>query len=86
MNPDIGNGHRLAIGNSRMGRLPVRPGSANRYRWRAADVAAFTADLRRQAQPSNRQRPARQPAPAHDMPALHITGKVRVARRRKEAP
>jgi hypothetical protein len=48
MNPDIGNGHRPAIGNSRMGRLPFGPGSANRYRWRAAGVAAFTADLRGQ--------------------------------------
>jgi predicted DNA-binding transcriptional regulator AlpA len=63
---------------------PVRI-SPRCYRWWAAEVAAFTADLRRQAQPCNRQRPARQPAPAHDIPALHITGKVRVARRRKEA-
>jgi predicted DNA-binding transcriptional regulator AlpA len=53
------------------------------YRWWAAEVAAFTADLRRQAQPSNRQRAARGAAPAQDMPALHITGKVRMARRRK---
>jgi predicted DNA-binding transcriptional regulator AlpA len=64
---------------------PVRI-SPRCYRWWAAEVAAFTADLGRQARPGNRQRPARQPAPAHDMPTLHITGKVRVARRRKEAP
>ncbi len=86
MNRSTGSGPGPAAGQRRTGRLASRPGSANRYRWRAARVAAFTADLRRQAQPSNRQRPARQPAPAHDVPALHITGKVRVARRRKEAP
>ena len=63
---------------------PVRI-SPRCYRWWAADVAAFTADLRRQVRPGNRQRPARQAAPAQDMPALHITGKVRMARRRKEA-
>jgi predicted DNA-binding transcriptional regulator AlpA len=63
---------------------PVRI-SPRCYRWWAAEVTAFTADLRRQAQPGNRQRPARQPAPAQDMPALHITGKVRMARRRKDA-
>ena len=59
---------------------PVRV-SPRCYRWWAAEVAAFTADLRRQAQPGSRQRPA---APAQDMPTLHITGKVRMARRRKE--
>jgi hypothetical protein len=85
MNRNIGNGHRPAAGESRRGRLPSRPASANRYRWWAAEVAAFTADLRRQARPGNRQRPARQAAPAQDMPALHINGKVRMARRRKEA-
>ncbi len=63
---------------------PVRI-SPRCYRWWAAEVAAFTADLRRQARPGNRQRPARQAAPAQDIPALHITGKVRMARRRKEA-
>ena len=36
-----------------MGRLPSRPASANRYRWRAAEIAAFTADLRRQGRPGN---------------------------------
>jgi len=83
----------FGLGRTAAYELTHRPGfpapvriSPRCYRWWAADVAAFTADLRRQAQPSNRQRPARQPAPAHDMPALHITGKVRVARRRKEAP
>ena len=58
MNPDIGNGHRPAIGNSRMGRLPVRPGSANRYRWRAAEVAIFTADLQGQGRSGNPARSA----------------------------
>jgi hypothetical protein len=65
MNPDIGNGHRLAIGNSRMGRLPFHPGSVNRYRWRAPEVAAFTADLRGQARPG---RPARSAEPARPQP------------------
>jgi len=85
MNRNIGNGHRPTAGESRRGRQLFRPASANRYRWWAAEVAAFTADLRRQTRPGNRQRPARQASPAQDLPALHITGKVRVARRRKEA-
>ena len=83
----------FGLGRTAAYELTHRPGfpapvriSPRCYRWWAAEVAAFTADLRRQAPPGNRQRPARQPAPAHDMPALHITGKVRVARRRKEAP
>jgi hypothetical protein len=53
MNRNIGNGHRPTVGESRMGRLPSRPVSANRYRWRAAEVAAFTADLRRQGRSGN---------------------------------
>jgi len=65
MNLDIGNGHRPAIGNSCMGRLPFRPGSANRYRWRVAGVAAFTADLRGQGRPGN---PARSAEPARPQP------------------
>jgi predicted DNA-binding transcriptional regulator AlpA len=64
---------------------PVRV-SPRCYRWWQHEVAAFTADLRRQAQPGSRQRPARQAAPAQDMPTLHITGKVRLARSRKEPP
>ena len=83
----------FGLGRTAAYELTHRPGfpapvriSPRCYRWWAAEVAAFTADLRRQARPGSRQRPGRQPAPAHDMPALHITGKVRVARRRKEAP
>lgn len=82
----------FGLGRTSAYELTHRPGfpapvriSPRCYRWWAAEVAAFTADLRRQAQPGNRQRPARQPAPAQDMPALHITGKVRMVRRRKEA-
>ena len=82
----------FGLGRTAAYELTHRPGfpapvriSPRCYRWWAADVAAFTADLRRQARPGNRQRPARQAAPAQDMPALHITGKVRMARRRKEA-
>jgi predicted DNA-binding transcriptional regulator AlpA len=83
----------FGLGRTAAYELTHRPGfpapvriSPRCYRWWAAEVAAFTADLRRQARPADRQRPARQPAPAQDMPALRITGKVRVARRRKEAP
>ena len=52
MNRNIGNGHWPTVGESRMGRLPSRPASANRYRWRAAEVTSFTADLRRQGRSS----------------------------------
>ena len=83
----------FGLGRTAAYELTHRPGfpapvriSSRCYRWWAAEVAAFTADLRRQARHGNRQRPARWAAPAQDMPALHITGKVRVARRRKEAP
>ena|SRR5215469_5082727 len=83
----------FGLGRTAAYELTHRPGfpapvriSPRCYRWWAAEVAAFTADLRRQARPVDRRRPARQPAPAHDTPALHITGKVRAARRRKEAP
>ena len=79
----------FGLGRTAAYELTHRPGfpapvriSPRCYRWWAAEVAAFTADLRRQARPGNRQRPA---APAQDLPALHITGKVRMARRRKEA-
>jgi predicted DNA-binding transcriptional regulator AlpA len=82
----------FGLGRTAAYELTHRPGfpapvriSPRCYRWCAAEVAAFTADLRRQARPGNRQRPARRAVPAQDMPALHITGKVRVARRRKEA-
>jgi predicted DNA-binding transcriptional regulator AlpA len=83
----------FGLGRTAAYELTHRPGfpapvriSPRCYRWWAAEVAAFTMDPPRQARPGNRQRAARQPVPAHDMPALHITGKVRVARRRKEAP
>lgn len=83
----------FGLGRTAAYELTHRPGfpapvriSPRCYRWWAAEVAAFTADLRRQVQPGNRQRPAGQAAPARDMPTLHITGKVRMARRRKEPP
>ena len=79
----------FGLGRTAAYELTHRPGfpapvriSPRCYRWWAAEVAAFTADLRRQAWPRNRQRPV---VPAQDLPALHITGKVRMARRRKEA-
>jgi predicted DNA-binding transcriptional regulator AlpA len=82
----------FGLGRTAAYELTHRPGfpapvriSPRCYRWWAAEVAAFTATLRRQDRPGNRQRPVRQPEPAQDMPALHITGKVRAARRRKEA-
>jgi hypothetical protein len=65
VNRNIGNGHRPTAGERRMGRLPSRPPSANRYRWRAAEVAAFTADLRRQGRSGN---PARSAEPARPHP------------------
>jgi len=65
MNRNIGHGHRPAVGESRMGRLPSRPASANHYRWWAAEVAAFTADLRRQGRSGN---PARSAEPARSQP------------------
>ena len=49
MNRPIGSGDRQAAGQRRMGGLASRPGSADRYRWRAAEVAAFTADPRHPA-------------------------------------
>ena len=82
----------FGLGRTAAYELTHRPGfpspvriSPRCYRWWASEVAAFTADIRRQSRPGNRQRPARQAAPAQDLPALHITGKVRAARRRKEA-
>ena len=82
----------FGLGRTAAYELTHRPGfpapvriSPRCYRWWAAEVAAFIADLRRQDRPGSRQRPARQAAPAPDMPSLHITGKLRAARRRKEA-
>ena len=81
----------FGLGRTAAYELTHRPGfpapvriSPRCYRWWAAEVAAFTADLRHQAQPGSRQRLARQAAPAQAIPTLHITGKVRLARRRKE--
>jgi predicted DNA-binding transcriptional regulator AlpA len=83
----------FGLGRTAAYELTHRPGfpapvriSPRCYRWWAAEVAAFTADLGDQAQPGDRQRPARQAAPARDMPTLYITGKVRMARRRREPP
>jgi hypothetical protein len=47
MNRPIGSGHGPAAGQRRPGRLASRAGSAHRYRWRAAGVAASPAYLRR---------------------------------------
>ena len=58
MNRSVGNGHLPAAGESRRGRQLSRPASANRYRWWAAEVAAFTADLRRQGRSGNPVRSA----------------------------
>jgi len=60
---------------------PVRI-STRCYRWWATEVAAFAASLGQQAQPVKRP----QSAHLHQAPPLTITGKVRMARRRKEAP
>jgi hypothetical protein len=65
MNRNIGNGHRPTVRESRMGRLPSLPASANRYRRWAAKVAAFTADLRRQGRSGN---PGRSAEPARPHP------------------
>ena len=65
MNRNIGNGPRPAAAESRMGRLPSPPASANRYRWRAAEVTVCTADLRRQGMSGN---PATSAEPARPQP------------------
>jgi len=65
MNRGIGHGPRPAAGASRRGRLLSCPASANRYRWRAAEAAAFTADLPRQRRSGN---PARSAEPARSQP------------------
>jgi hypothetical protein len=65
MNRGIGNGPRPTARESRRGRLLSCPVSANRYRWRAAEVAAVTADLRGQGQSGN---PARSAEPARSQP------------------
>jgi hypothetical protein len=65
MNRSIGNGHGPAAGQRRMGRLASHSGSANRYRWRAAGVATFTANLRRQGRSAH---PARNAEPARPQP------------------
>lgn len=83
----------FGLGRTAAYELTHRPGfpapvriSPRCYRWRAAEVAAFTANLGRQAEPASRRRPGRGAPLARDMPTLHITGKVRMARRRKEPP
>ena len=65
MNRSTANGHGPAAGQRRTDRLASRPGSANRYRWRAAGVAAVTADLRRQGRSGD---PARNAEPARPQP------------------
>ena len=65
MNRNIGNGHRPTVGESCMGRLPSRPASANRDRWWAAEVATFTADVRRRGRSGN---PGRSAEPARPQP------------------
>ena len=63
MNRPIGSGHGPTAGQRRLGRLASRAGSAHRYRWRAAGVAAFTADLRGQGRPGHPARDAEHARP-----------------------
>jgi predicted DNA-binding transcriptional regulator AlpA len=64
---------------------PVRI-SPRCYRWWAAEVAAFAASLRQQqARPVSRQRSTQRRALAFATVAPRISGKVRTAKRRKEA-
>jgi hypothetical protein len=65
MNRSIGSGHGPAAAERRPDQLASRPRSADRCRWRAAGVAAFTADLRRQSRSGH---PARNAEPARPQP------------------
>jgi hypothetical protein len=58
MNCGIGHRPRPTAGESCRSRLVSCPASANRYRWRAAEVAAFTADLRWQGRSGSPARSA----------------------------
>ena len=68
---------------------PVRV-SSRCYRWWASEVDAFTAVLRRERTAYPRSgsgwRAAKQRTPQSATPPRRITGKVRAARTRKEAP
>jgi hypothetical protein len=75
MNRSVGNWHRPVAGESRMDRPPPRPASANRYQWRAAEVAAFTADPRRHGRYGN---PARSAEPARL--AIPLPGRAQALR------
>jgi predicted DNA-binding transcriptional regulator AlpA len=77
----------FGLGRTAAYELTHRPGfpapiriSARCYRWWAAEVAVFAAGLRQQARPVARHRSAH----AQQVPERHITGKVRMARRRNE--
>jgi predicted DNA-binding transcriptional regulator AlpA len=67
---------------------PVRI-SPRCYRWWATEVAAFAAHLHEQAQTGrqggNRPRATSRTTPAQTTPALRITGRLRVARGRRQA-
>lgn len=83
----------FGLGRTAAYELTHRPGfpapvriSARCYRWSADEVAAFAASLRQQARPATHQRSRHLAANAQRLPAPHITGKVRMARRRTEAP
>ena len=66
MNRGIGNGHRPAAGESRTGRLFVPPSVSEPLPVVGAEVAASTADLRRQGRSGN---PARSAEPARSQPS-----------------
>jgi predicted DNA-binding transcriptional regulator AlpA len=85
----------FGLGRTAAYALTHRPGfpapvtlSARCYRWWAHEVAAFAADLRKQAppagQPASRRRATYQAVPGQTTPAPRITGKVRLARSRKQ--
>jgi predicted DNA-binding transcriptional regulator AlpA len=80
----------FGLGRTAAYELTHRPGfpdpvrlSPRCYRWWAAQVTAFAADLRQQPRPGDRaiRRPRTEPHP--EVPALRITGKVRMTRSRK---
>jgi predicted DNA-binding transcriptional regulator AlpA len=79
------------LGRTAAYELTHRPGfpspvciSSRCYRWWATEVAAFAASLRQQSPAVRRPRRMDDPVHARDISAPHITGKVRMVRRRKE--
>lgn len=83
----------FGLGRTAAYELTHRPGfpapiriSSRCYRWWAAEVAAFAASLReQQIRPATRQRSTQRAALASDAAEPRISGKVRIARRRKGA-